>query len=173
MKKGAFWVGILGGVVLSGIIGFLLLPLFGIFDTKATGKLNILDWWGETNLENSLRWRAPNNEIPASADTAAGFEYYRTMCLHCHGAPEASREEWAYYMLPHPPKLWENDTQEMRDGEFFTLIKDGIRMTGMPAFGPTHSDSDIWNMVAFMRQLNQLSDEQKRKLEETSRAYGH
>lgn len=164
MKKGAFWLGVFGGIVLSGLVGFLVLPYLGIFDTTATGKPNILDWWGETNLENYVSRQAPGSTIPTNAEIEHGFEHYRSMCLHCHGAPEASGEEWASHMLPAPPELWDEDVQHMSDGELFFIVSNGIRMTGMPAFGPIHSEEDIWNMVAFVRQLTQLTQEQKTEL---------
>jgi mono/diheme cytochrome c family protein len=171
MKSGTFWVGILGGVIVSFLIGFFLLPLTGIFPTTATGKPNLLDWWGHTNLESSVAWHSPDASIPADANLAEGFEHYRSMCLHCHGAPNADREEWAHHMLPKPPELWEEDTQNEEDGELFYIVSNGIRMTGMPAFGPIHSEKDIWNMVAFLRQLNNLSEEQKQTLQTTSREF--
>ena len=44
------------------------------------------------------------------------------------------------------PKL-----QEWSSAELFWIIKNGIKMTGMPAFGPTHQDEQIWNIVGFVR----------------------
>lgn len=173
MKRRAFWSGFLGGLILAALVGLLVLPLLGLFDTTATGKPNILDWWGEVNLENSLRWRADDGKIPDGANLEEGFEHYRAMCLHCHGAPDAERQEWAYNMLPVPPKLWDTEVQQMTDAQLFSIIKDGIRMTGMPAFGPTHSNKDIWRIAAFVRRLNQLSPEQKHELREASMAFGH
>jgi mono/diheme cytochrome c family protein len=174
MNKSTFWAGIAAGIFLSLLIGFLILPVLGIFDTTATGKLNILDWWGEVNLENSLRWRATDSKIPADTDTARGFALYREMCLHCHGAPGAEREKWAHHMLPLPPKFWEDgEFKDMSDGEIFSLVRDGIRMTGMPAFGPFHSEKDIWNMVAFIRRLDKLTDREKQLLQETAKEYDH
>lgn len=164
MKNGKLWAGIISGVILAALVGLFLLPLLGLFDTTATGKLNILDKWGETNLENSLRWRASDRSIPAEADFVEGFEHYLTMCLHCHGGPDTSGQEWASHMLPSPPKLWDEEIQNMTDGELFSLVKDGIRMTGMPAFGPIHSEEDLWNIVAFVRRLDQLTEQQKQQL---------
>lgn len=173
MKKGTYWVGVLSGVVLAALVGFFLLPTLGVFDTTATGKPGILDWWGGVNLDNYVSRKAPDSTIPAEADLAEGFEHYLSMCLHCHGGPDASREEWAHHMLPEPPKLWEEDVQQVTDGTLFYVVANGIRMTGMPAFGPVHSEGDIWNIVAIVRQLNQLSTEQKLQMQKTSSGYDH
>jgi len=173
MQSVKFWTGIVSGMILAVLVGFVLLPVLGVFDTTATGTPGILDWWGETNLENSLRWRADDSRIPAIADTEEGFEHYRSMCLHCHGGPGAGRQEWAPHMLPAPPKLWDEEIQQMSDGELFSIVSNGIRMTGMPAFSPIHSDEDIWNMVVFVRRLDQLTEQQKHGLQEAASAFEH
>lgn len=176
MRSGAFWVGVLGGALAAALIGLFAVPKLGLFDMSATGSPGILDWWGNTNWESSLEWRAPDTELPATADADEGLEHYAATCLECHGAPDAERAEWAHHMQPTPPKLWEKGTQGMSDGQLFHVIREGVRMTGMPAFGPEHAEKDIWNMVAFVRQLNDLTPEQKRRLqeaEETEKEHHH
>ena len=54
--------------------------------------------------------------------------------------------------------------QKRSDGELFWILQNGIRMTGMPAFGPTHKDEELWKMVAFLRHLPELSDEEQKAL---------
>lgn len=173
MRSRTFWIGVIAGVVVSVLIGLFVVPVLGLFEMTATGGPGLLDWWGDTNWESSLVWRAPDEAIPASANPDEGMEHYASTCLECHGAPNAEGAEWAQRMQPMPPELWEEDTQEMSDGKLFHIIKGGVRMTGMPAFGPDHGDADIWNMVAFVRKLNDLSDEQKQKLSQASQRYEH
>ena len=174
MRYGTFWAGILGGLILAAVIGFGILPYLGIFTTTATGKPGILDWWGDINLHNAVERQAPEMKIPPQADLAEGFEHYRNMCLHCHGAPNAGREKWATHMLPKPPKLWEKKFQEKKtDGQLFYIVNHGIRMTGMPAFGPLHGETGVWNMVAFVRRLDELTVEQQRQLQQAAQKFGH
>lgn len=173
MKNGNFLFGILTGAVLAIALGLFALPFVGIFDITATGKQNILNWWGHTNLESVLEKRAPKSQLPASADLAEGFEHYRVTCLHCHGAPTVQRETWAHDMLPTPPELWQPEVQGAPDGELFYIVNNGIRMSGMPAFGPNHQEKDIWNMVAIIRQLNKLTDQQVRELQHVAELYRH
>lgn len=165
MKGGSFLSGILGGLVLAALVGFFVLPMLGIFDITATGKPNILDWWGNTNLHNTLSRDAPKTKIPATADPSKGFDHYMSTCLHCHGGPDAPRETWANNMLPMPPDLQQEHTMHMSDGELLYVIGNGIRMSGMPAFGPDHSDEDIWNIVAIVRGLGKLTDAQRQQLQ--------
>jgi mono/diheme cytochrome c family protein len=173
MKRGSFLSGILGGVIISVLVGLLLLPMIGVFDMTATGENNILDWWGNKNLQSTLKRRAPETKIPDAADPSRGFDHYKSTCLHCHGSPDAQRESWANNMLPMPPHLQKADTQNMSDGALFYIISNGIRMTGMPAFIPDHSEEDIWDIVAVVRGLNNLTEPQKQELQKIAALYGH
>jgi mono/diheme cytochrome c family protein len=65
---------------------------------------------------------------------------------------------------PSAPELQSSDTQAMSDGELFWTVKHGIRMTGMPAFAPTHTDAQIWKIVAFVRHLPNLTPEETAEL---------
>ncbi len=172
MGKGSFWLGIVGGLVLAGLI-FVASPYIGIFDMTATGKPNILDWWGGTNLHTIVERKAVEENIPADASVAGGIEHYASTCLLCHGAPETPRRPWAESMLPQPPELWKEDAQHMSDGGIYYIVDNGIRMTGMPAFGPDHSDDEIWNLVATVRQLETLSAEQRQHLTQAAQSGGH
>lgn len=164
MRNRAFWIGVVAGIAASILFGLFVVPFVGLFDMAATGEPGLLDWWGETNSRRALAWRAPQAEIPAEADPAQGLDHYAATCIHCHGAPEISPAEWAHAMQPPPPELWEPPTQQMSDGELFHVIAHGVKMTGMPAFGPDHSDAELWSIVALVRRLNELADEQRQRL---------
>ena len=100
---------------------------------------------------------------------AEGAEHYDAMCTGCHLAPGAHDNEMRPGMNPRPPRLAAFGPGDPR-GQFWT-VKHGIRMTGMPAWGKTHSDEDIWNIVAFLQKLPTLSPEQYRAL--VKHAGGH
>lgn len=61
-------------------------------------------------------------------------------------------------MKPRPPHLSEA-AAHWRPQELFWLVKHGVKMSGMPAFGPTHADQEIWNIVAFVRELPGMTPE--------------
>jgi hypothetical protein len=52
----------------------------------------------------------------------------------------------------------------MRDGELYWVVANGIRMTGMPAFSPTHKPDEIWKMVAFVRHMPEITKEEQQVL---------
>ena len=173
MKFGSFILGILVGLVLAILIGVLALPKIGVFDMTATGEPGLLDWWGSTNLHSLLEKRAPEAKIPPAADPAQGIDHFAAVCRQCHGAPKAPRDDWAQRMLPMPPQLWEAETQAMTDGQLFYIVANGVRMSGMPAFGPAHSEEEIWNLVALLRGLDKLDEAQVRRLQGGGQPHRH
>src|SRR5206468_7122711 len=104
---------------------------------------------------------------------AGGLDHYRENCVVCHGAPGVEMGEAGKGLNPPPPFLDSPAVQGRTDGQMFWIVKNGIRMTGMPAWGPTHKDEEIWQMVAFMRHLPQLTGAEKAKLQPAEEAEQH
>ena len=109
--------------------------------------------------------KAINHDDPALLKL--GLEHYNEDCVMCHLAPSMKPTDAAKGLNPPPPHLWE-DSQDMSDAQLYWLAKNGIRMTGMPAFGPTHSDHELRAIVAFIRELPKLKDGKYQKLVEAS-----
>ncbi len=156
---------------MAGILVTLLVPIFIL----ATGAINMgadvipgviertLAPWGR---DRSVARRAPNEKNPYAGDSASiatGLDHYRENCVICHGAPSVAAGELSKGTNPAPPWLGmaERDTP---DGELFWVVKHGIRMTAMPAFGPTHNDDEIWKIVAFIRHLPDLTAQEQDSL---------
>lgn len=97
-----------------------------------------------------------------------GLRHFHEMCRLCHGAPGYEKEEFAKGLYPKPPDLASRGIQQLRDAEIFWVLKNGIKMTGMPAFGPTHQDDELWGMVSISRRLPGLTPEQYKKMLKTS-----
>ena len=115
----------------------------------------ILDWWGNTIYESSLRWYAPETSISDDIDLQNNQHHYKEMGLQCHGALGVKSIVWANRMMPAPPKLW-TSTKKMEDGEI-RVIRHGTKMTGMLSFGPVQEEQEIWNIVAFTRKMDSLT----------------
>ena len=100
------------------------------------------------------------NDAPLNdpAMISEGAEHYAAMCAGCHLAPGMEDTEIRAGLNPQPPKLadpWPNNP-----GEQFWAIKHGIKFTAMPAWGPTHDDKTIWNIVAFLQKIQTLTPQQ-------------
>jgi mono/diheme cytochrome c family protein len=107
--------------------------------------------------QNAVRSAARDTAPPAGIDlrdpelAERAFGHYSVACTTCHGAPGVAPSPW---MITNPPSPLLVDTADnWTDGELFWIIKHGIKMTGMPALGPTHTDADLWAISAFVRQL--------------------
>ena len=86
---------------------------------------------------------------------AAGAGLYGEMCSSCHLAPGMERTEISQGLYPQAPELAHGS--DLSPAEQFWVIKHGVKLSAMPAWGRTHSDALIWDMVAFIRRLPSLS----------------
>ncbi len=93
---------------------------------------------------------APPND---SASLAVGQMIYRGECASCHGLDGRQPAEIGRWMYPRVPNLGSPDVQRYSDAELFWIIKNGIRLSGMPGFGKTKSDEQIWHLVHYVRSL--------------------
>src|ERR1700693_4736450 len=117
-------------------------------------------------LNRAIQKRAPvkANPFTKPEDVRFGLVHYKENCLDCHGAPGVEESEFGQGLTPPAPDLTLPRMQRMRDGELFWVVSNGIRMTGMPAFSPTHKEEEIWNIVAFVRHLPEITKEEQQIL---------
>jgi mono/diheme cytochrome c family protein len=99
-------------------------------------------------------------DLNDSKRIAAGAGLYNEMCTGCHLGPGVERSELSQGLYPSAPELARGD--DLTPAEQFWVIKHGVKLTAMPAWGKTHSDELIWDMVAFVRQLPKLNATQYR-----------
>ncbi|MFQ6005653.1 MAG: c-type cytochrome, partial [Woeseia sp.] len=97
---------------------------------------------------------------------------YNSMCAGCHGAPGMEPEPLGQGLNPAAPDLAE-EAAEMTPAELFWVTKNGIKMTGMPAWGATHDDDAIWPVVAFMTNLPGLDQAAYQALLAEAQGSGH
>jgi|SRR5579859_1329126 len=93
---------------------------------------------------------------------ASGAGQYAEMCSSCHLAPGMKRTEISRGLYPRAPELRRGSG--LTPAEEFWVVKHGIKMTGMPAWGVTHDDELLWDVVAFLRKLPELTAEQYQAL---------
>lgn len=113
--------------------------------------------------ENAIARHARNIPVPKDLNDArrieAGAGLYQEMCTGCHLGPGVERSELSQGLYPAAPELARGG-DELTAAEQFWIIKHGVKLTAMPAWGKTHNDELIWDMVAFVRQLPSMSAEQ-------------
>ena len=172
---GGFVLGVAGALLVLLIVG-LTIVYTGSYNVAATaGHTAFVRWAFETTMHNSVESRAEERDAPepAAISLAAGGAEYKAMCQHCHGGPGVEPAEWATGILPKPPDLTHAATK-WQPHEIFWIVKHGIKMTGMPAFGPTHDDAALWNVAAFVNELPAMTPEDYRAYEaEGEGGHGH
>jgi len=164
-RKGGMLAGLLLGAVavlaVAGAIG-LYTVYTGAYNVAATEEhVSFTRWAFDTTFHNSVERRAGDLVPPAEvtpAMIAAGAGEYKAMCQHCHAGPGVERAGWASGMRPRPPHLTEAATRWSVE-EVFWLAKHGVKMSGMPAFGPSHDDATLWGIAAFVKTLPAMAPE--------------
>jgi len=162
-RHATLWAGAVGAAAMLGvlIVAGLITVYGGTFNPAATQDHRPVTRWAlDTAMRNGVESRAGEvGQPPGNADLAAGGREFAAMCAHCHGAPGADRAAWARGMLPLPPDL-AHAAEEWRTEEVFWIVRHGVKMSGMPAFGPTHDDAALWNVAAFVKQLPAMTPEE-------------
>lgn len=169
-----FVIGLLA-VLLFTVAGGLVIVLSGAFNVAATNPDSpMTEWILHTTMRRSVAMQSSGIAAPDSfteAQVKAGFKEFRAMCAGCHGAPGKMRSAAGKGLRPRAPDL-AVAANEWNTANLFWIVKNGVKMTGMPAFGPTHDDQTIWNIVAFVDQLPNMTATEYRALEDASLAAG-
>lgn len=151
-------VAALVGGALAGIVVYV-----GAYDIGADSPhTRPVYWLIEQLRDRSIAVRARNVGVPANLTDMkrlqSGAGLYTEMCSGCHLAPGLEKSEISQGLYPKAPELFREPQRSPR--EQFWIIKHGVKLTAMPAWGKTHSDELIWDMVAFVRQLPKMTPAQ-------------
>jgi len=154
------------GVLLMGALGAALFVASGFYNigaddhhTKAT--LALITQLRDRSIQARLGSIQP--QLAATpAMIQSGAEHYAALCVGCHLAPGVTKSDLRTGLYPHPPNLAQEDIQESR--RTFWIIKHGIKMSAMPAWGKTLDDAAIWDVVAFVRKMPGMTPEDYQQL---------
>ena len=109
-------------------------------------------------------YRQLRNPLPASPENVRqGMEHFSDHCATCHANNGSGDTLFGNGLYPKPPDMRTAETQQKSDGELYYTIENGVRLSGMPAFGEENSvggDAETWHLVLFIRHLPQISPDE-------------
>ncbi len=159
--KAALLLAAIGAIV--GAALFLWIGSQGISAKAEPGKL-------ETFIARTMRRlavpsgdRGLKNPVPVTNEVfAAGLSHWADHCAGCHGNDGSGETSIGVGLYPKPPDMRLPPTQRLSDGELFYIIENGIRLTGMPAWGDGTPEGaqGSWHLVHFIRRLPTLTPEE-------------
>ena len=142
--------------LIGAMAGGLALIGLGAVDVAASSPHTTPVYWAtKIAMMQSVRRQAVSISAPArftEADVAQGFRLYETHCVACHGAPGVGPAAQAAGLMPPPPYLLEAP-RDWTPAELYWIVRNGVKMTGMPAWDRTLSEADSWRLVAFLERL--------------------
>lgn len=161
-------------VVFGIFLGFVIVAV-AIALILTSGSWNVAASRSPSRFESRLALYAATKSIQKHASTRTnpvsgpealrgGLAHFKENCVMCHGAPGVPEDELGMGLNPPAPDLTLPQIQRMTDGQLFWVVQNGIRMTGMPAFGPTHNEREIWTIVAFVRHLPEITAAEQQAL---------
>ena len=101
-------------------------------------------------------------DLASAQRVSTGAGLYTEMCSGCHLGPGVEKSEMSQGLYPQAPELAKS--QDLSPEQQFWIIKHGVKLSAMPAWGRTHPDPLIWDMVAFVRKLPGMTPEQYKAL---------
>jgi mono/diheme cytochrome c family protein len=152
------WSAFVAGAITLVVVaaGFAAIVVFGGFYPVAASKG---DPAGVGPLLSASRDHAVERSAAGltaptmtAADIREGAGHFKGMCQACHGGPGVEAAEFASGMNPRPPNLAEA-ADDLSVAEVFWIAKNGLKMTGMPAFGKTDRDDELWKVAAFVKAM--------------------
>jgi mono/diheme cytochrome c family protein len=162
---------IAAGIGIFGIAIFIYSGAFNIAADEPHWPLTVklLDALRDRSVK--VRSDALTTDLSNETSIRLGAGNYDAMCIACHLRPGMEESELSRGLYPKPPS-W-RELGKVAPGEAFWIIKHGIKMSGMPAWGKSMSDEHIWNIVAFVRKLPGLSPDAYRELVISSEGHKH
>jgi thiosulfate dehydrogenase len=157
----AFLLGVLATIVAAAVCGYIVLRS-GLVPANADAEPGWLEIWAaNTSLDAALDRDAPKGPNPVvltDDNLVAGVELYGRHCAICHGTAkgDASASPVAKGLYPGPPQLATDGVEDDPEGFSFWKIKHGIRWSGMPSWGSTLTDEQIWTLALFLNHMNKL-----------------
>jgi mono/diheme cytochrome c family protein len=156
------------GFIVVAVLGIIAFIYSGLYDVAAISPDNrVVAWALHQTFASSVIRRASEVQVPPNLEAAeavrSGARFYSQNCVICHGAPGQPLTAISHGMNPAPPDVLAAQ-RRIDPAVVFWIVKNGVRMTGMPAFGKTQPDIQIWAVAAFLHKAPGITADEYRDL---------
>lgn len=144
-----------GAVVLVagiGIFAFLRFPL-GAVEEPGRFETRVATWAKHLLVQRASRNGTPPTPTNLQSSLVEGDKVFGVDCAACHGMDGRHPTDAGRWMYPRAADLGSKEVQSYSNRELFWIVKNGIRLSGMPAFAKVESDEHIWDLVLYLRTL--------------------
>jgi mono/diheme cytochrome c family protein len=163
----ALLVLIAGACVIGGVLAYTVVRRgLGAHDEPSLVEAMLARAMRRLATSEATRMRR-NPVQPTDAAIEQALQHYAEHCAVCHANDGSGDTQIGRGLYPRVPDMRAAETQSRSDGELFSVIEHGIRLTGMPAFGTgtPEGERDSWALVHFIRRLPNLSSEDIERME--------
>jgi thiosulfate dehydrogenase len=154
-----FLLGVLIGLLILPVCGWLYVYLGYAPVATASSPMPFERRLAHMALDARIRKEAPKNSpiTPSDENYLAGAQLYRTHCAVCHGLPGQQKTPTAQGMFPEPPQLFKgHGVTDDPPGETYWKVTNGIRLTGMPAYGSPLTETQRWQISLLLAYADKL-----------------
>ncbi len=159
MLKG-FITGVIATLAIFAIVAYIGVTQGLLIPANADASPPALERWAASrSLHATLAREAPKEANPVAltdANLIDGIKLYGANCAACHGAANGEPSTVAIGLYQHAPQLAKDGVEDDPEGVTFWKVKHGIRLTGMPAYTTTLSDTQIWTIALFLKHMDSL-----------------
>ena len=152
-------IGVVATLVVLCAVGYFGV-VRGLMPANADARPSRLETWAaKTSLRATIAREASKapNPLPLNDENLiAGVKLYAANCIVCHGGADGAPTTIGYGLYQHAPLLGKHGVEDDADGVTYWKVDHGIRLTGMPAFGPTLQERQLWQLTLFLKHMDSL-----------------
>ncbi len=165
--KLALGLGLLALTVAGGALGLVVMHGISARDEPTAAEAFLARRMRSLAIPRQLRTRP--NPLPLTDEVLSSARaHFADHCASCHGNDGKGQTTLGRNLYPKAPDMTQAETQRLSDGELFAIMENGVRLTGMPAWGSPgpEDDDETWGLVHLIRHLPRLTEEELERMKE-------
>ena len=168
MMRAIFWL--VAGALLLGIVGSAYFVVGGVSARTMPPAIEVSLAHAIRNTSLAMHTGGLTNPMPTATPEMIkeGMAHFADHCAVCHGTDGGGDTEMGRGLYPRPPDMRLPATQNLSDAELYSIIENGVRLTGMPGWGNGTKEGEMssWHLISFIRHLPKMTDEEVAQMDD-------